>query len=117
MSDSALQHGIEECGNCQETCLATSVHCLALGGKYAEAGHIRLLVDCAEACQVVANFMLRGSDFYSSFCPPCAEVCEACARSCEALVPNDPQIRNCAESCRRCAAVCREIGVLSHEAA
>ena len=117
MDDPKLQHCIEECSTCQETCLETLVHCLALDGKHAEAQHIRVLMDCAEACQTAANFMRRGSDFYDLFCEPCAEVCDACARSCESLADDDRQMNRCAESCRRCADACREMADASHKAA
>jgi len=93
------------------------VHCLALGGRHAEAQQIRVLLDCAEACQTAANFMLRGSDLYVLFCEPCALVCDACARSCEALAADDQQMNRCAESCRRCAHACREMASASQKAA
>jgi hypothetical protein len=117
MPDSRLQHCIAACGNCQETCLETLVHSLAIGGKHAEAHHIRVLLDCAEACQTAANFMLRGSDLYGLFCEPCAAVCDACARSCEPLADDDQQMNRCVESCRRCADACREVAGPSHKAA
>ena len=117
MPDSKLQHCIAECGNCQETCLATVVHCLKLDGKHAEAEHIRVMLDCAEICQTAANFMLHESDLHNSVCDACAQICEACARSCEAIAKGDEQMNRCIESCRRCADACREMAGLSHRAA
>ena len=117
MTNANLQRCIANCGDCQETCLATVAHCLTLGGKYAEAQRIRVMLDCAEICQVAANFMLRRSTLHSYVCRACAEICDACARSCEAIANDDEQIRQCVESCRRCAGSCREMAELSHIAA
>ena len=98
---------IENCTNCHNICIETAAHCLQMGGKHAEASHIRTLLDCADICATSASFMLRGSDFHKQTCGLCAEVCEQCATSCEQIDPNDEQMRACAEMCRRCAQSCR----------
>lgn len=117
MPNTKLQQCITDCGNCQETCLAIVAHCLTLGGKHAEAEHIRVTLDCAEICQVATNFMLRGSSNHTYVCGVCAEICEKCAQSCEAIAGDDKQIKQCVESCRRCAESCREMAGLSYQAA
>jgi hypothetical protein len=116
MSNSKLQRCIEECGNCQETCLATVAHCLSLG-NHTDPQHIRTLLDCAEICQTAANFMLRGSELHNHVCGACAEICEACAHTCQAIAGGDEQMNRCVEACRRCAAACREMARLSPKAA
>jgi len=116
MRDPELQHCIDKCGNCQETCIATVAHCLG-SGNHAEAQHIRLMLDCAEICQTAANFMLRGSNLHRYVCGTCAEICEECARSCEAIAKGDEQMKRCIESCRQCADVCRKVANVSHRAA
>jgi hypothetical protein len=117
MVNTKLQRCIAECGNCQETCLETEVYCLKLGERFAEAHHIRVLLDCAEICQTAANFLLRGSNLHKYVCEACAEICEACARSCEAIAGHVQQMKRCIESCRRCADACREMAGTSHKAA
>src|SRR5262249_8194208 len=117
MPNTKLQQCIADCGNCQETCLATVAHCLMLGGKHAEAEHIRVMLDCAEICQVAANFMLRRSSYHNYVCGVCAEICEKCAQSCEAIAGDDQQMKQCVENCRRCAQSCREMAGLSYQAA
>src|SRR5678809_1313370 len=52
-----LQHCIEECLNCHAVCTMTVQYCLAEGGEHADQVHIGVLLDCAELCQVSANFM------------------------------------------------------------
>lgn len=103
-----MQHCIDECLACHRVCLETVTHCLQMGGRHAEAAHIRLLLDCAEICQTSANFMLRGSDLHGRTCGVCAEVCTRCAEDCERF-GDDAQMLACAETCRRCAALCHEM--------
>jgi hypothetical protein len=78
-----------------------------MGGKHAEAAHIRLLLDCAEICATSANIMLRGSDLHGKTCGVCAEVCERCADDCARLADGDGLMTRCADMCRRCAESCR----------
>jgi hypothetical protein len=79
-----------------------------MGGKHAEAGHIRLMLDCAEICQTSANFMLRRSEVHGRTCGVCAEVCRRCAEDCERF-SDDEQMTACAEMCRRCSSSCEEM--------
>jgi len=104
-----MQQCIENCSNCHRVCVETTAHCLQMGGKHAEASHIRLLLDCAQICQTSADFMLRGSDLHGRTCGVCAEVCDRCAQDCERLDPNDAQMQACAAECRRCAESCRQM--------
>ena len=104
-----MQQCIQNCMECHRICLETVPHCLQMGGKHAEAVHIRLLLDCAEICQTSANFMIRGSDLHTRTCAVCAEVCERCAEDCERIGAGDEQMRRCAEMCRRCADSCRRM--------
>jgi hypothetical protein len=103
-----LQDCINACLDCHSICLEAVAHCLQKGGRHAEAGHIRLLLDCAEICQTSANFMLRGSTLHKRTCAVCAEVCEQCAASCEQF-GGDELMTACAEACRRCAESCRRM--------
>jgi hypothetical protein len=103
-----MQRCIEECEHCHGICLETVTHCLQMGGAHAEAAHIRLLLDCAQICEVSADFMHRGSDLHARVCAVCAEVCEWCAEDCERF-EDDAQMKACAEACRRCAQSCREM--------
>lgn len=103
-----MQECIDNCTRCHAICVETLDHCLQKGGRHAEAGHIRLLADCAQICATSADFMLRGSDLHGRTCGVCAEACERCAESCERLADDD-MMRRCAEECRRCAESCRKM--------
>lgn len=76
------QQCIAECLSCHAVCVATVHYCLSQSGKHAEAGHIRTMLDCAQACITSADFMLRGSELHMRTCGLCAEACERCADPC-----------------------------------
>jgi hypothetical protein len=107
-----LEECIQNCSTCHNVCLQTLTYCLGMGGKHAEASHIRLMLDCEEICQTSANFMLRGSDFHSRTCGVCAEVCERCAQDCDRF-GDDAQMKLCADTCRRCAESCRRMASMA----
>lgn len=41
-----MQQCIQLCHDCEITCQLALMYCLGQGGRYAEAAHIRLLLDC-----------------------------------------------------------------------
>jgi hypothetical protein len=98
---------IDICTECHQMCLETVQTCLRLGGPHAEAGHIRLLLDCAQICQTSADFMSRGSPLHTTTCGACAEICRACADSCRGM--DGEEMRRCAELCDRCADSCERM--------
>jgi hypothetical protein len=104
-----MQECIDNCTQCHNICVETINHCLEMGGKHADATHIRILQDCAQACETSTDFMLRGSDLHPQTCGVCADACERCAESCEELADGDEQMLRCAAMCRTCAASCREM--------
>ncbi len=106
---SDMEQCITNCMNCRRICAETIAHCLQVGGKHAELSHVRLLLDCAQICQVSADFMVRGSDLHPRVCSLCADICERCAQDCERVDRNDEQMKACADLCRRCAESCRKM--------
>ena len=99
---------IEECISCHAVCMNTVPYCLETGGAHADAAHVRLLLDCAQACQLSADFMLRGSDYHEEACALCAEVCRACEASCREFA-DDEDMLACAEVCATCATACEQM--------
>lgn len=102
-----MVHCIQECTSCHAVCLNATKHILDRGGDLAEPGLMRVVQDCAEICQVSADFMLRGSGLHGLICETCAVVCEACAQHCEGHP--DEVLRACAESCRSCSRSCHDM--------
>ena len=107
--NSQMHECLVNCQECHSICTETAQHCLHMGGKHAEGGHVRLLLDCAQICETSADFMLRGSSYHALTCGICADVCLACAENCERIAGDDGMMKKCAEVCRRCAASCRQM--------
>lgn len=105
----SLQICIQNCLDCYQICTRTIAQCLIKGGKHAETKHIQLLQDCADICNLSAQFMLRESDFHSSICKVCAEICSACAKNCESLDASDKEMKACSEACQKCATSCQDM--------
>lgn len=99
---------VAECEKANRACLETLRYCLERGGSHAAPAHVRMLMDCAEICQVTANFMLRGSAVHGIACGACAEICNLCADTCETF-SGDSKMAECADICRTCAKSCREM--------
>lgn len=102
---------IDNCTNTYKLCSRMITYCLEKGGEYAKPRHIELLQDCARICGISANFMIRGSDFYSLTCAACAKISLVCAESCEAFT-DDEMMKSCAEACRKSAESCEEMCVM-----
>jgi hypothetical protein len=100
---------IKLCQDCHALCTRTIRHCLELGGRHAAPEHIRLLVDCAQMCEINVDYMLRGSSLHNRVCGVCAEACKLCAESCAQLVGEDQMLKQCADLCRRCAESCERM--------
>ena len=107
MSDE-MQMCIQNCMLCYQTCTQLTTYCLQKGGAHASNKHIQTLMDCAAACAMSADFMIRDSSFHTRTCALCAEACLACAESCEAF-GDDETMKMCADVCRRCADSCQKM--------
>ena len=109
MAATSIATCIRNCWECRATCQSTLFnHCLEMGGAHVEKEHVKLMLDCIQACQTCADFMTRNSLLHPKMCAVYAEVCEACAISCEAI--DSPEMQACAAACRKCAITCREMG-------
>jgi len=98
--DEAIRNALE-CHRITTLCLQ---HCLTMSGIHSEQRHITVLKECADLCQITADFMIENSDFSDEICNLCARLCELCAESCFVVDPNDLIMEACISSCRECAA-------------
>ena len=91
---------------CHDVCLDTLVnHCLQQGGEHVEQSHVRLMMDCIQICQAMADFSHRNSEYAAAVAEACAKVCDACAESCDGF--DGQEMKACAKKCRECAEHCR----------
>lgn len=103
-----LRDCVVVCVRSHAMCPETACYCAEQSSGHIGPGHIALLQDCAEMCQLTANSLLRRSPRHAVVCNPCAELCEACAKDCEAFT-GDEQMKRCAAVCRDCAESCRDM--------
>lgn len=108
-TDDEMEKCVQMCQDCHALCTRTIRHCLDLGGRHAGSEHIRLLVDCAQMCEVNIDYMLRGSLLHERVCGLCAEACKLCAENCAQLAGEDQMLKQCADMCRRCAGSCERM--------
>lgn len=104
-----MQKCIQNCTICHQICSQMITHCLKQGGLHASPEHIKTLMDCAEICEISANFMIRNSDLHYATCKACSAACFACAESCEQFGRQDEMMKTCAEICRQCAESCEKM--------
>jgi hypothetical protein len=96
----ALNDCVIECNHCAAACLEEKdVKMLAKC--------IKLDIDCAAICQLMASLVARGSEHGNHLLKECAEVCEACAAECEKHTHME-HCRRCAEACHHCAELCAQ---------
>jgi hypothetical protein len=108
-SDNSTQSCMELCSQCHQTLRHTAMqYYLWSGGKSLDPSLFRLMLDCAEMCQTVANFQLSDSMFCREVSTLNAKICEACAKGCEQAGDMD----DCVEACRQCAASCRGLNIM-----
>ncbi len=106
-----IESCIEACLHCHRVCIQMAMtHCLEMGGRHVEPTHFRLMINCAELCELAANFQLAGSGFSEELCTLCGDVCTACAQSCRTL----DGMEACVQACEACAASCRSMMVGHH---
>jgi hypothetical protein len=107
--ESNMDQCIDDCLACFQECMSCIPHCLSQGGKHVEPSHIKLMMACAEMCNVSAKLMQLQSEFAFEHCQLCAKICDACADSCSKIDPDDSMMQRCAEMCRQCADSCRKM--------
>ena len=101
----AMEQMVQARTDCILSCQETYRVCMAALARCLQPEHTRLLLDCAESCQISAGFLLRQSPSAGYFCSVCGRLCDRCAQECERLGLND-----CAEACRKSAALCHQMG-------
>lgn len=90
---------------CADACNHCSTACLQEKDVQKMTECIRLDMDCAQICQLMAAFISRNSDHVSHLIKECAEICSKCADECSKHSKME-HCKVCAELCRRCAKEC-----------
>lgn len=108
-TEQTMQAFVAACNLCHQRCLQAAVN-YKTGEKPIEIEHFRLMMNCAEICQMSANFQLSNPDFHRYLYGICADVCEMSATSCEQI----GGMNECVTACRDCAASCQQMVNIQH---
>lgn len=100
---SLLTYCVTECNHCAAACLEEEdVKMLTKC--------IKLDLDCADICLLMAGYLARGSEHAEHLMSECAEICQKCAAECEKHAAHGMEhCRVCAEACRKCAEACMQM--------
>ncbi len=92
--------------SCATLCNHCATACLEEDNVQMLVKCIKLDLDCADVCTVVAALLARGSEHGKHLLKECAEICKACADECEKHAHHHEHCKRCAEACRACADAC-----------
>jgi len=92
---------------CAEACKRCIGGCLQENDINPMRECIRLDLDCAAICDLVAEYVGRGSAFSTQLLHHCSVICNTCATECEQHRKME-HCRLCAEACFACANACEE---------
>lgn len=108
-SSSSMATCLQACQHCHEVCRKAAFGISPAAAQELAADDVRLLLECAELCQLSANWQLAGSQYCRQICGVCAEVCRQCQDRC-----NDNEgMQECAAACQRCAESCAAMSSMS----
>jgi len=101
---------IVEATECSLVCTTCADACLAQDAAAELADCIRLDLECAEICRLVARLLARPGrqdrDSLERALNACTQACLACATECQRYADRFEHCRICAEACRACAEAC-----------
>ncbi len=101
------QKTIQLLNECAAACNYCSTACLGESDVILN-GCIKIDIDCAQICTLLAGFIARSSEHAKHLSKECAEICNICAEECEKHQHMD-HCKKCAEICRTCADECNSI--------
>ncbi|MBP0600648.1 hypothetical protein J8I26_21220 [Herbaspirillum sp. LeCh32-8] len=99
----------QACLHCHEVCRKIAFDVSAGAGQGMRLDDVRLLFECAELCQLSANWQLSGSQYCRQICAVCAQLC----RECESRCAGKMNMEECEYVCRRCAESCEAMAAMA----
>lgn len=90
--------------NCQNVCEQMVTMMLGMPDVQARRTQIRLLIDCASICALMACYLARYSPLAQPTATLCARICEACGTECARFPDRASQM--CSQICFNCAQEC-----------
>ncbi|EPY2276410.1 four-helix bundle copper-binding protein [Clostridium sporogenes] len=106
-STDKFQKCIDECNRCAQACYECFKACLDEPDVGARKNCIKILVECAQMCEMSSGIMSMNGQFAKEHCQLCATICDKCAQECEMF--KDDHCQKCAQECHTCANECRNM--------
>ncbi|MEQ8156012.1 MAG: four-helix bundle copper-binding protein [Clostridiaceae bacterium] len=107
MTVNSYQKCIDECNRCAQACYECFEACINEPDLNARRGCIKMLIECAQMCQMSSGFMSMNGKYAKEHCTMCATICDECAKECNMF--RDDHCQKCAQECRTCADECRRM--------
>ena len=98
------QSALDASVRCATVCRIT-VSELAAGSAGESNRLLGPMLDCIDACTLIAALVARQSGHVSDACDLCADICDSCVAAIGEH--SDTFLKECAEECSRCAEECR----------
>lgn len=89
------------CEKCVSACLAANVR------NEENATCIRLCLDCAEICMLLARSLKRDSALVPSLLALCEAIADNCAKECDKH--GEDHCQQCAAACLLCSEACKQL--------
>ncbi|MET0637524.1 MAG: four-helix bundle copper-binding protein [Chitinophagaceae bacterium] len=104
---------LDALNNCAAECNSCAISCLDENDVKMLVKCVKLDIDCAAICTLVAGLIARRSEHGKHLLKECAEICKACADECDIHAKMGMEhCRLCAEACRACAKECEKMAAL-----
>jgi hypothetical protein len=104
MSQALYQDVIDACNRCASACDHCTAACLEEDNLAMMATCIRLDIQCAAICRLLALYLHHDSQFIPALATLCRTVCQNCAEECTQHAHEHCQA--CADACQACARAC-----------
>ncbi len=101
------QSCIDTCNKCAQECYECYEACLNEPDLNARRSCVKILIECANMCEMASGLMSINSRFAKDHCKMCATVCDTCTTLCNMF--KDDHCQKCADICSICANECRSM--------
>ena len=89
---------------CYRGCRDVSVQFQSMSDAMILRRYLRMLGDCAGACQATATLLMRESEHEAVACHACGEIAASCGRRCRSI--GHESMQACADACELAAEAC-----------
>ena len=107
MPQALYRDALDACYRCASACDDCTAACLEEDNLTMLATCIRLDIQCAAVCRLLALYLHHDSQFIPALAKLCRSVCQSCAEECAQHEHDHCQA--CADACQACAQACEAL--------